>query len=53
MLPFSGVGAVTALWAVVARTIELLAAEHLEPTVFASINLPDGPGCLDGPRPVS
>ena len=48
--PFSGVGAVTALWAVVARTIELLAAEDLPPTVFASINLPDGPELLETAR---
>jgi uncharacterized phosphosugar-binding protein len=48
--PFSGVGAVTALWAVVARTVELLAADDRPPTVFASINLPDGPDLLEKAR---
>ncbi len=48
--PFSGVGAVTALWAVVARTVELLTADGLPPTVFASINLPDGPQLLEEAR---
>lgn len=45
--PFSGVGAVTALWAVVARTSELLAADGLPPTVLPSVNLPDGPELLE------
>jgi len=48
--PFSGVGAVAALWAVVARTVEILAAADLAPTVFASINLPDGPELLEEAR---
>ena len=48
--PFSGVGAVAALWAVVARTVEILAADDLAPTVFASINRPDGPELLDEAR---
>jgi uncharacterized phosphosugar-binding protein len=48
--PFSGVGAVAALWAVVARTVELVVAAGPAPTVFASVNLPDGPERLERSR---
>ena len=45
--PFSGIGAVTALWAVVARAIELATAEGTSPTVYPSVNLPDGPQLVE------
>jgi uncharacterized phosphosugar-binding protein len=45
--PFSGIGDVTALWAVVARAIELVAADGPAPTVYPSVNLPDGPPLLE------
>jgi len=40
--PASGIGAVTVLWAVVAGLIEEMLARGLPPTVFPSINRPDG-----------
>jgi uncharacterized phosphosugar-binding protein len=48
--PFSGIGAVTALWAMVARAIELVAAEGTAPTVYPSVNLPDGPALVERAR---
>ena len=48
--PFSGIGAVAALWAVEARAIELLAADGQPPTVYPSVNLPDGPELVDQAR---
>lgn len=48
--PFSGIGAVTALWAVVARTIELVTAEGTAPTIYPSVNLPDGPQLVERAR---
>lgn len=41
--PASGISAAAALWAVVASLIEQLLAQGRVPTVFSSINLPDGP----------
>jgi uncharacterized phosphosugar-binding protein len=41
--PASGIGAASVLWAVVAGTIEEMLARGLKPTVFPSVNLPDGP----------
>ena len=40
--PASGLGAVAVLWAVVAGIIENMLAQGLKPTVFPSINRPDG-----------
>jgi uncharacterized phosphosugar-binding protein len=40
--PASGLGAATVMWAVVAGIIENLLAEGLKPTVFPSVNRPDG-----------
>jgi uncharacterized phosphosugar-binding protein len=40
--PASGLGAVTVLWAVVAGLIEDMLARGLQPTIFPSINRPDG-----------
>jgi uncharacterized phosphosugar-binding protein len=40
--PASGIGAAVALWAVVAGIIEQMVAAGKPPTVFASINRPDG-----------
>lgn len=40
--PASGLGAASALWAVVAGIIERMAAQDEIPTVLASINRPDG-----------
>jgi len=41
--PFSGIGAVVSLWALVAATCEILVEAGSAPTVFPSINRPDGP----------
>jgi len=40
--PASGLGAASALWAVVAGIIDRMAAQDKPPTVLASINRPDG-----------
>ncbi|MCS7189990.1 MAG: sugar isomerase domain-containing protein [Fimbriimonadales bacterium] len=40
--PASGIGAAVALWAVVAGIVERMAAQGKPPTIFASINRPDG-----------
>jgi uncharacterized phosphosugar-binding protein len=40
--PASGVGAVVTLWAVVAGIVEEMLARGLKPTVFPSVNRPDG-----------
>jgi uncharacterized phosphosugar-binding protein len=40
--PSSGIGAATILWAVVAGTVEAMLKRGLKPTVFPSINRPDG-----------
>ena len=40
--PASGIGAVTVLWAVVAGIVEALMERGLKPTVFPSVNRPDG-----------
>jgi uncharacterized phosphosugar-binding protein len=42
VIPASGLGAATVLWAVVAGIIEELLARGLKPTVFPSVNRPDG-----------
>jgi uncharacterized phosphosugar-binding protein len=41
--PASGLGAATVLWAVTAGIVEELLARGLTPTVYPSVNLPDGP----------
>ncbi|TDW24252.1 putative N-acetylmannosamine-6-phosphate epimerase [Kribbella kalugense] len=43
LVPLSGLGAVTALWAVIASAAEKLAARGIEPSVYRSIHLPGGP----------
>lgn len=40
--PASGIGAATVMWAVVAGIIEDMLAQGLTPTVFPSVNRPDG-----------
>ena len=40
--PASGLGAATIMWAVVAGIIEEMLARGLKPTVFPSVNRPDG-----------
>ncbi len=40
--PESGLGAATTMWAVVAGTIEEMLARGLKPTVYPSVNRPDG-----------
>jgi uncharacterized phosphosugar-binding protein len=40
--PASGLGAATIMWAVVAGIIENLVAQGLKPTVFPSVNRPEG-----------
>jgi uncharacterized phosphosugar-binding protein len=42
VLPASGMGAAAVMWAVVAGIIEELLARGLKPTVFPSVNRPDG-----------
>ncbi len=42
VLPASGMGAAAVMWAVVAGTIEDLLARGLKPTVFPSVNRPNG-----------
>jgi uncharacterized phosphosugar-binding protein len=44
--PASGLGAATLLWAVVAGTVEEMLARGLKPTVFPSVNRPDGPALV-------
>ena len=43
VIPASGIGAVTVLWGVVAGIIETLLAQGLKPTVYPSVNRPNGP----------
>jgi uncharacterized phosphosugar-binding protein len=40
--PASGLGAAAVMWAVVAGTVEQMLARGLKPTVFPSVNRPDG-----------
>ncbi|MBN1875352.1 MAG: sugar isomerase domain-containing protein [Anaerolineae bacterium] len=40
--PASGIGAVATLWAIVAGIVETMLARGLTPTVFPSVNRPDG-----------
>ncbi len=42
MLPASGMGAAAVMWAVVAGIIEEMLARGLKPTIFPSVNRPDG-----------
>jgi uncharacterized phosphosugar-binding protein len=42
VLPASGMGAAVVMWAVVAGIIEEMLARGLKPTVFPSVNRPDG-----------
>ena len=42
VLPASGLGAATVMWALVAGIIEEMLARGLKPTVFPSVNRPDG-----------
>jgi len=46
-IPFSGIGAATALWAVVAGIIEMMLAKGLTPTIYPSVNRPNGPELVD------
>jgi uncharacterized phosphosugar-binding protein len=43
VIPASGFGAVTVLWGVVAGIIEKMLAQGLRPTVYPSVNRPNGP----------
>jgi uncharacterized phosphosugar-binding protein len=42
VLPASGMGAAAVMWAVVAGTIDNMLARGLKPTIFPSVNRPDG-----------
>jgi uncharacterized phosphosugar-binding protein len=42
-IPASGFGAVTVLWGVIAGVIEMLLAQGLKPTIYPSVNRPNGP----------
>ena len=44
--PASGLGAAAVMWAVVAGTVEEMLARGLKPTVFPSVNQPDGPALV-------
>jgi uncharacterized phosphosugar-binding protein len=44
--PASGFGAATVMWAVVAGMVEEMLANGLQPTVFPSVNRPEGPALL-------
>jgi uncharacterized phosphosugar-binding protein len=46
--PASGIGAATVMWAVMAGVVEEMLARGLTPTVFPSVNLPDGKTLVDG-----
>jgi uncharacterized phosphosugar-binding protein len=48
--PFSGLAAAAALWALVAELCEVMTAAGTPPTVFPSINLPDGPELYEKAR---
>jgi uncharacterized phosphosugar-binding protein len=41
--PFSGVAAAALLWALTAGIVERLVASGLEPSIYTSVHLPDGP----------
>ncbi len=41
MIPASGIGAVTAMWALTAQVTERLLARGLQPSTYASVNRPD------------
>ena len=44
--PASGIVAATVMWAVVAGMVEEMLANGLQPTVFPSVNRPEGPALL-------
>ncbi len=46
VIPASGIGAVAVLWGVVAGIIEDMLARGLKPTVFPSVNRPNGPALV-------
>jgi uncharacterized phosphosugar-binding protein len=46
VIPASGIGAVAVLWGVVAGIIEEMLAQGLKPTVFPSVNRPNGPALV-------
>jgi uncharacterized phosphosugar-binding protein len=46
--PASGLGAVTVLWAVVAGLVEEMLARGLKPTIYPSVNRPDGKALVSG-----
>jgi uncharacterized phosphosugar-binding protein len=46
--PASGIGAAAVMWAVMAGLVEEMLARGLTPTVFPSVNLPDGKALVDG-----
>ena len=48
--PFSGIGAAAALWAVVAAITEGMLARGLTPTIYRSVNRPDGPADVEATR---
>ena len=47
LCPLSGVAGAALLWAIVAETTRLLLARGVAPSVYPSINLPDGPARVD------
>ncbi len=46
MIPASGIGATAVLWGVVAGIVEELLAQGLKPTIYPSINRPNGPALV-------
>lgn len=45
--PISGVAAASLMWALTAGIVERLVARGLEPSVYTSVNLPDGPAAVE------
>jgi uncharacterized phosphosugar-binding protein len=46
VIPASGIGATVVLWAVVAGIVEAMLSQDLKPTVYPSINRPNGPALV-------
>jgi len=45
--PISGLAATGLMWALTAGIVERLVAQGLEPSIYTSINLPDGPAAVE------
>jgi uncharacterized phosphosugar-binding protein len=45
--PLSGIGAAVLMWALTAGIVERLLERGIEPSIFTSINLPNGPAAVE------